>query len=108
MISQKPSRSSHSKYQLSQVAAAKGLIAGHFTIVRKNGSIVDYTSEFDGHLIPNTKEIQALQLIDIRWILIIEKEVSVSLSLYKSEVLTAKGDIPHSLDRKILGKFLPR
>ena len=60
---------------LFQVAAAKGLVAGSFAIIRKDKSVVDYSAEPEGILTPNSKEIEDIQLEDVRWILVIEKEV---------------------------------
>jgi hypothetical protein len=37
--------------------------------------MVDYSSEPEGILLPNTKEIQSFQFHDVSWILVIEKEV---------------------------------
>ncbi|TVY87160.1 Meiotic recombination protein, partial [Lachnellula willkommii] len=61
---------------LNVVAAAKGLVAGAFTITRKDASIVDYSSALEGILIPNPKEIQDITLDNVRWILVIEKEAT--------------------------------
>jgi meiotic recombination protein SPO11 len=59
----------------SQVAAAKGLVAGSFSVIRKDKSMVDYSAEPEGILTPNSKEIEDIQPDDVRWILVIEKEV---------------------------------
>jgi meiotic recombination protein SPO11 len=58
-----------------QVAAAKGLAAGSFTVIRKDESIVDCSAELEGILIPTAKDIKDIQLDHVRWILVIEKEV---------------------------------
>lgn len=65
---------------ISQVAAAKGLVAGSFSITRKDNSVVDYSTEPEGILIPNSKEIESTLLDDVQWILVIEKEVRPSPS----------------------------
>jgi meiotic recombination protein SPO11 len=57
------------------VAAAKGLIAGSLRIRRKDNSIIDYSLEQEGGLIPNTKDIHSFQLNDVSWVMVIEKEV---------------------------------
>jgi meiotic recombination protein SPO11 len=62
-----------------QVAAAKGLVAGSFTIIRKDKSVVDYSAEPEGILIPTAKEMKEIQLDRVRWILVIEKEACCSL-----------------------------
>ncbi|TVY31925.1 Meiotic recombination protein, partial [Lachnellula occidentalis] len=61
---------------LNVVAAAKGLVAGSFAITRKDSSIVDYSSAAEGILIPNPKEIQDINLDNVQWILVIEKEAT--------------------------------
>jgi len=52
-------------------------VTGSFTIIRRDKSVVDYSAEPEGILIPNTKEIKEIQLDDVRWILVIEKEVCI-------------------------------
>ncbi|PMD12317.1 DNA topoisomerase IV, alpha subunit [Hyaloscypha hepaticicola] len=59
---------------LNVVAAAKGLVAGSFSIKRKEDSIIDYSIESEGILIPGVKEIESIWMFDVRWILVIEKE----------------------------------
>ncbi|KAH8591118.1 Spo11/DNA topoisomerase VI subunit A [Bisporella sp. PMI_857] len=86
---------------LNVVAAAKGLIAGSFTITKQDNSQIDYRLERGGILVPSVKEISTLSLISVRWILVIEKEAtfrSLSTSQYWKNsptgngiILTAKG-----------------
>ncbi|KAL2067544.1 hypothetical protein VTL71DRAFT_1969 [Oculimacula yallundae] len=59
---------------LNIVAAAKGLVAGSFRLTRTDTSIIDATVEPEGVLIPNPHEIESIQFLDVRWILVIEKE----------------------------------
>ena len=49
---------------------------------RVDDSIVDYSSGPQGILVPSTKEIQSFQLIDVSWILVIEKEVCALTHVY--------------------------
>lgn len=58
-----------------QTAAAKGLVAGSFRIVRQDGHIIDGRKEKEGLLIPKIGEHDVLDLASIQWILVIEKEV---------------------------------
>ncbi|KAI9791610.1 MAG: hypothetical protein M1816_003696 [Peltula sp. TS41687] len=59
---------------LNVVAAAKGLVLGPLKITRHNGSVLDCAVDEDGTLIPHIKEIQNVDLSEVRWILVIEKE----------------------------------
>ncbi|TVY82608.1 Meiotic recombination protein rec12 [Lachnellula suecica] len=63
---------------LNVVAAAKGLVSGSFTIIRKDNSVVDYSAEPGGLLIPDPKNIQEVELEGVKWILVIEKEACTS------------------------------
>ncbi|KAH6638757.1 Spo11/DNA topoisomerase VI subunit A [Boeremia exigua] len=81
-----------SRSQLNVTAAAKGIVAGCFTIQRNDGVL--------GILIPKLGETDTLDLMQARWILVIEKEATFrslvstpqwnKLSL-EGVVLTAKG-----------------
>ncbi|PBP23672.1 DNA topoisomerase IV, alpha subunit [Diplocarpon rosae] len=70
-----------SRDALNVKAAAKGLVAGSFLVTRKDESVIDFTAEPDGVLVPNTTDMDVIQFIDVRWILVIEKEVSVGIVL---------------------------
>ncbi|KAI9825724.1 MAG: hypothetical protein M1826_006908 [Phylliscum demangeonii] len=61
---------------LNVVAAAKGLVLGPLKITRSNGAILDCGLDAEGTLIPSSKEIRALDLSEIKWILVIEKEAN--------------------------------
>ncbi|KAE9364749.1 DNA topoisomerase IV, alpha subunit [Stipitochalara longipes BDJ] len=61
---------------LNVVAAAKGLVAGSFSVERKDGSKIDYSIEPEGILIPSIKDIANVQVSNIQWILVIEKEAT--------------------------------
>ncbi|KAH6665770.1 Spo11/DNA topoisomerase VI subunit A [Halenospora varia] len=86
---------------LNVVAAAKGLVAGSFSIVRKYKSVIDFSTEDEGILVPNTREIEQIELQDVKWILVIEKEATfrtLATSHYwrdsqagKGIIITAKG-----------------
>ncbi|KAF2198536.1 DNA topoisomerase IV, alpha subunit [Delitschia confertaspora ATCC 74209] len=81
-------------------AAAKGLVAGNFSIRRLDGTIVNGLSDREGLLVPKLMDDDVLNLSEVKWILIIEKEAtfrSVLSSLHWPDigsfglVLTAKG-----------------
>ncbi|TVY41187.1 Meiotic recombination protein, partial [Lachnellula subtilissima] len=79
---------------LNVVAAAKGLVVGSFAITRKDRSVVDYSSEPEGVLIPNLKEIADINLDEVRWFLVIEKEATfrtLASNQYWKDSLAGKG-----------------
>ncbi|KAK6581907.1 hypothetical protein PZA11_005604 [Diplocarpon coronariae] len=61
---------------LNVVAAAKGLVAGSFLVTRKDESVIDFTAEPEGLLIPNPTDMDVIQFIHVRWILVVEKEAT--------------------------------
>ncbi|KAH7413686.1 Spo11/DNA topoisomerase VI subunit A [Phaeosphaeria sp. MPI-PUGE-AT-0046c] len=100
-----------SRSQLNVTAAAKGLVAGNFKILRQEGHVVDGLNETEGLLVPKISEHDVLDLTAIRWILVIEKEATfrslLSTALWRrlgshGLVLTAKG-YPDLASRKFLG-----
>lgn len=56
------------------IAAAKGLIVGAVSFCRRDGSVVDASSDREGLLIPNLKDILSVDISSVKWILVIEKE----------------------------------
>ncbi|CAG8972767.1 hypothetical protein HYALB_00006859 [Hymenoscyphus albidus] len=81
---------------LNVVAAAKGLVAGSFTITKKDGSTVDFSVENEGILVPNSKDLQNIQFQEVEWILVIEKEATfrtLATSKYWQDSLAGKGII---------------
>jgi len=76
---------------LNVTAAAKGLVAGAFTICRPDGSILDAACEREGILVPVLKDILSINMSSVRWILVIEKEASfrsIAASTFWHEVST--------------------
>ena len=82
------------------IAAAKGLIAGAVSFCRRNGSVVDASSDREGLLMPNLKDILSVNISSVKWILVIEKEAtfrSIAASTFWSTLsisgimVTAKG-----------------
>ncbi|TGO47738.1 hypothetical protein BCON_0265g00110 [Botryotinia convoluta] len=61
---------------LNVMAAAKGLVAGWFVMKRRNQSVMDYSSAADSQLVPWVKEIEEMDLSQVKWILVIEKEAT--------------------------------
>ncbi|KAL5313601.1 hypothetical protein ACEPPN_018022 [Leptodophora sp. 'Broadleaf-Isolate-01'] len=61
---------------LNIVAAAKGLVAGSFRLTRRDTSVIDFTLEPEGLLIPNPNDIETIQFLDVKWILVVEKEAT--------------------------------
>ncbi|KAF7885191.1 hypothetical protein EAF00_011009 [Botryotinia globosa] len=60
---------------LNVMAAAKGLVIGWFILKRTNRFIMDYSSAAELQLVPWIKEIEEMDLSQVKWILVIEKEV---------------------------------
>jgi meiotic recombination protein SPO11 len=82
------------------IAAAKGLIVGAVSFCRRDGSTVDASSDREGLLMPNLKDILSVNVSSVKWILVIEKEAtfrSIAASTYwptlstSGIIVTAKG-----------------
>ncbi|KAF2626578.1 DNA topoisomerase IV, alpha subunit [Macroventuria anomochaeta] len=89
-----------SRSKLNVTAAAKGLVAGCFTINREDGTQFDGMNGKEGLLVPKIGEKDRLDLTRVRWILVIEKEATFRSLLSATQweklgldglVLTAKG-----------------
>ncbi|KAF3034495.1 hypothetical protein E8E12_003991 [Didymella heteroderae] len=65
-----------SRSQLNVTAAAKGLVSGCFVIRREDGTQVAGLGDREGMLVPKVGEADRLDLTQLRWILIIEKEAT--------------------------------
>ncbi|KAF1848071.1 DNA topoisomerase IV, alpha subunit [Cucurbitaria berberidis CBS 394.84] len=96
--------------QLNITAAAKGLVAGNFTLTRECGHQVNVKNDKEGMLIPTVGDRDALDLTLVQWILVIEKEATFRTLLSSSQweslgscgvILTAKG-YPDIATRKFL------
>ncbi|KFY10392.1 hypothetical protein V492_05045 [Pseudogymnoascus sp. VKM F-4246] len=61
---------------LNIVATAKGLLSGFVLIHKHDGQTIDCSSENEGILVPNTKDISHLSFPLCNWILVIEKEAT--------------------------------
>jgi len=59
----------------SQYAAAKGLMAGHVAIVRRDGTQLDLAGVPEPLLIMDLDDVLAADVSHVQWILVIEKEV---------------------------------
>ncbi|KAL4927789.1 putative meiosis-specific topoisomerase Spo11 [Aspergillus undulatus] len=55
-------------------AAAKGLVAGYYRLTTTRGEVIDARGSTTDSLIPRVQDITELDISDVRWILIIEKE----------------------------------
>ncbi|ESZ94121.1 hypothetical protein SBOR_5475 [Sclerotinia borealis F-4128] len=81
---------------LNVVAAAKGLVTGSFVVKRRNKSVMDYSSAADSQLVPWAKEIEEIDLWQVKWILatfrtLAEKRYWECSTAGKGVLLTAKG-----------------
>lgn len=99
-----------SRSSLNVTAAAKGLVAGNFTLSRSDETLLSYLSEKEGMLVPKIGDTDTLDLSFVRWVLVIEKEAtfrSIMGSSYwktlgpSALMLTAKG-YPDLASRKFL------
>ncbi|KFX89885.1 hypothetical protein O988_08440 [Pseudogymnoascus sp. VKM F-3808] len=61
---------------LNIVATAKGLLSGSILIHKHDGQTIDCSSENEGILVPNTKDISHFSFQSCNWILVIEKEAT--------------------------------
>ena len=82
------------------IAAAKGLITGAVSFCRRDGSIVDASTDREGLLMPNLKDVLSVNISSVKWILVVEKEAtfrSIAASIVWSTLsssgimVTAKG-----------------
>ncbi|KAI9822406.1 MAG: hypothetical protein M1827_000125 [Pycnora praestabilis] len=62
------------RLHLNVVASAKGLVVGVFNIRCKDGSLIDYSTETEGTIVPFEKEVWMVDLSLVKWILVVEKE----------------------------------
>ncbi|KAJ5775535.1 uncharacterized protein N7511_000546 [Penicillium nucicola] len=75
-------------------AAAKGLIAGYFRLIRDSLVIVDAQSATEDTLIPRIDEGDEVDISRVRWVLVIEKEAvfhRLARSSYFSRALAGDG-----------------
>lgn len=89
-----------SRSSLNVTAAAKGLLAGAITVCRRDGSVLDASTDREGILVPNTKDLLSVDMTAVKWILVIEKEAtfrSIAASDFwdiittQGVIITAKG-----------------
>ena len=74
------------------IAAAKGLIVGAVSFCRRDGSTVDVSSDREGLLMPNLKDILSVDISSVKWVLVIEKEAtfrSIAASTFWSTLSTS-------------------
>ncbi|KAL4812810.1 Spo11/DNA topoisomerase VI subunit A [Aspergillus spinulosporus] len=55
-------------------AAAKGLVAGYYQVITTRDEVIDARGSTEDFLIPRVQDIADLDISDVNWILIIEKE----------------------------------
>ncbi|RKF78001.1 Meiotic recombination protein SPO11 [Golovinomyces cichoracearum] len=79
---------------LNVVAAAKGLVAGSFTVTQYGCASIDCSQGLEGVLVPSCEKIKNIITYDVCWILVIEKEATFRTlvsSLYWKNSLAGKG-----------------
>ncbi|RAK94266.1 meiotic recombination protein Spo11 [Aspergillus costaricaensis CBS 115574] len=55
-------------------AAAKGLVVGYYQIITSSGAVVDVQLSNQDTLVPRTQDIHKIDLADVAWVLVLEKE----------------------------------
>ncbi|KAK0276725.1 endodeoxyribonuclease [Friedmanniomyces endolithicus] len=76
---------------LNVTAAAKGLVVGAFSLCRRDGSVLDAAADREGILIPSLKDVLSVDLSNVKWIVVVEKEASfrsISASTFWDRVST--------------------
>lgn len=58
------------------IAAAKGLVTGAVSFCRRDGTTVQASSDKEGLLVPNLKDILSVSMDPVKWILVVEKEAT--------------------------------
>ncbi|MCJ1437617.1 hypothetical protein MMC27_007004 [Xylographa pallens] len=99
---------------LNVIAGAKGLVAGAFSVIHSDGSIMDMSVMLEGTLVPNLHDSDRLDISNITWILVIEKEAtfcSLASTMFCRDsgigdgiIITGKGS-PDILSRKFLRRL---
>ncbi|MCJ1287557.1 hypothetical protein MMC26_006909 [Xylographa opegraphella] len=102
------------RFDLNVIAGAKGLVAGAFSIIHSNGSILDISAMLEGTLVSNLRDSDRLDISNIAWILVIEKEAtfcSLASPLFYRDcgigdgiIITGKGS-PDISSRKFLRRL---
>ncbi|GCB19623.1 meiotic recombination protein SPO11 [Aspergillus awamori] len=74
-------------------AAAKGLVVGYYQMTTKSAGVVDARLSNQDTLVPRMQDIHKLDLKDVAWVLVLEKEVPAAIkNLYiKLESAAGKG-----------------
>ncbi|KAJ6097571.1 hypothetical protein N7499_001945 [Penicillium canescens] len=75
-------------------AAAKGLIAGRFRLIRDSRVVVDAQSTTEDNLIPRIEAGDEIDIARVRWVLVIEKEAvfhRLTRSNYHSRAIAGEG-----------------
>ncbi|PYH69335.1 putative meiosis-specific topoisomerase Spo11 [Aspergillus vadensis CBS 113365] len=55
-------------------AAAKGLVVGYYQIITRSDAVVDARLSNQDSLVPRTQDIHKIDLADVVWVLVLEKE----------------------------------
>ncbi|PYH96164.1 meiotic recombination protein spo11 [Aspergillus ellipticus CBS 707.79] len=55
-------------------AAAKGLVVGYYQLITKHQEVIDARFSSQDTLVPRTQDIHSIDLTDVEWVLILEKE----------------------------------
>ncbi|GLB01830.1 hypothetical protein AtubIFM57258_000240 [Aspergillus tubingensis] len=75
-------------------AAAKGLVVGYYQITTRSGAVVDARLSGQDNLVPRMQDIHHIDLADVAWILVLEKEAvyrRLASSNYHTRSAAGKG-----------------
>ncbi|GLA62459.1 hypothetical protein AtubIFM54640_003014 [Aspergillus tubingensis] len=75
-------------------AAAKGLVVGYYQMISKSGAVVDARFSNQDTLVPRTQDIHKIDLADVTWVLVLEKEAvyrRLASSNYQFKSAAGKG-----------------
>lgn len=99
---------------LNVVAGVKGLVAGTFSVIRLDGSILKLSAMLEGSLVPILRDSDRLDISNIAWVLVIEKEATFHLlasTMFHRDIgigdgiiITGKG-YPDITTRKLLRRL---
>ncbi|MCJ1310424.1 hypothetical protein MMC25_004088 [Agyrium rufum] len=84
------------RLSLNVIATAKGLVAGCFDVLQRNGTKLNGAAELGGLSIPAAASDWTLDMKDVTWILVIEKEATfahLATSRYYQNSIKGKGMI---------------
>ena len=93
---------------LNIVASSKGVWCGSMAITLNDGSMLHGDSPGPGVPIPMTRTIETLDTTSLKWVLVVEKDVSRITVHVKPRTHICTGSISIPILFEVLGEFRPR